>query len=220
MNQNATLSIRGFAKLIGVSEAAVRKAIAAEKLSIGWDEINKKIDPDLAMKNPWVEEHTGGVIRPRPGLSSEERIRKQIAADHMPENPLEEEPLSEEEKNWIDEEELRTGNLLNSIKVTSGLKASEAIRRREIIALALDKKKLEELEGVLVRRKDIDKALGALGNELKKALLNMPQRLVRLIMKAGSEVEGITILTNGITEVLKEFGTLSTSQRSTDSSDD
>lgn len=204
MSETDKLSIRAFAKLIGVSEGAVRKAITAGKLTAGWNEVNKKIDPVEARLNPWVEQLS--FVGSKPGASRETIIKKAIAAEHMPDNPLEDNDT--ESKNWIDEEELRTGNLLNAIKVTSGLKASEAMRRREIIALALDKKKLEELEGILVRRKEVDKALAAIGNELKKSLLNMPQRVVRLIMKAPSEVQGITILTNELTNILHEFGTL------------
>jgi hypothetical protein len=200
MSENDKLSIRAFAKLIGVSEGAVRKAITAGKLSAGWDELNKKIDPVRALENPWVAQ-----LSFKGSDQSLSTTKKIEAAKHLPENPLDD---SGEDENWIAEEELRTGNLLNAIKVTSGLKASEAMRRREIIALALDKKKLEELEGILVRRKDVDKSLFAVGNEMKKSLMNMPQRVVRLIMKAPTEVEGITILTNAITEILKDFGNL------------
>ena len=86
------------------------------------------------------------------------------------------------------------------------MSVSEVLRIREIIGAGLDKIKLTE--GRLVAKDKVKKALYALGSELKKALLNIPQRVVRDIMAAANEVERINILTDEITAVLSTYGAL------------
>ena len=99
-------------------------------------------------------------------------------------------------------------DFISTIQITSDLNAAEAMRIREVIGAALDKKKLQEAEGRLVSRDKVEKAFFAIGNELKKALFNMPQRIVRDIMSAPNEVEAINIFNDELNQILSHYGNL------------
>jgi hypothetical protein len=133
------------------------------------------------------------VVKPKAGVSRAKAIEKLVA-----------EPANDQPAGDLFEEE-SLDQLLAALKITSGMRAPEAMRVREVIGAALDKKKLEEAEGKLVQREKVDKALFAAGNELKKALFNIPQRIVRDIMAAPNEVEAINIFNTELTQALNSF---------------
>lgn len=200
--QEKKVSVREFAARIGVSEGAVRKAIKKWSFTIGVQE-DGKIDTEAAAKDPWVQKQL--VVRPKAGVSREKAAEKIEAREKPPPAPVKNEDQEhiEDDGDWdIDED------IADKIKVHKGLKTAEAMRRREIVALAMDKKKLQELERVLVRRDAVEKAFFLLGSELKKSLLDIPNRCVADIMAAKTEVEAIKILTEELIHVLDTYGNL------------
>jgi hypothetical protein len=200
INIEERVSIREYALMIGVDEKTVRKARDAGLLQNGYDQVKKKVIPDLA-DQAWGSAQK--VTRRKPGVSKIKTIGR-LNGDFG--NGDNDEELSEIE--WLNQEEIRTGSLLENIKITSSMATADAMRRREIIALALDKKKLEEAEGILVRREMVEKALFLLGSELRKALLDIPARTAREVMAATTEIQAINLLTDEITHVLNTYGQL------------
>ena len=195
--QDKIISVRRFADQIGVSEGAVRKAIKNWNFTIGVQE-SGKIDSVAAMGDPWVKRQQA--VKPKAGVSrikAIEKIEEKIkeVADQS----------GEDDFNDVD---LEGEDIASLIKVRTDLKAPEAMRRREILALAMDKKKLQELEGILVRREAVDKSLFLLGSQLKKALLDIPARCVMNIMAAKTEVEGIKVLTDELVSVLNTYASI------------
>lgn len=189
------ISVRAFAKQIGVSEGAVRKAIKNWSFTVGVQE-DGKINSEAAMEDAWVKKQK--VVKPKAGVSRTKAIEK------LEEKP----PAGEPAPDDFDEVDFEDEEAVRNIKVNATMTASEAMRRREIIALALDKKKLLEMERVLVRRDAVEKSLFLLGSELKKSLLDVPARCVRDIMASSTEVEGIKLLTEEINQVLSIYGNL------------
>lgn len=205
--QDKIVSVRAFAQQIGVSEGAVRKAIKAWNFTIGVQE-DGKINSSAAMTDPWVKKQT--VIKPKAGVSRVKAIEKIEATikERSSRSAGDDEGTDDSDDSFRDIGSIDVEDIANSIRVTKDLKAAEAMRRREILALAIDKKKLQELEGILVRRDAVEKSLFLLGSQLKKAILDIPARCVRDVMAAGTEVEGIKILTEEIVVVLNTYANL------------
>lgn len=203
--QEKIISVRAFAVQIGVSEGAVRKAIKSWNFTVGVQE-DGKINAVAAMDDAWVKKQL--VVKAKAGVSRVKAIEKiDVKIKGKVSETTDEDGDEDREdvgNDGIDSNE----DIADSIKVTKSLKAGEAMRRREIVALALDKKKLQELERVLVRRDAVDRSLFLLGSQLKKAMLDIPARCVRDIMAAQTEVEGIKVLTDEIISVLNTYANL------------
>ena len=202
MTDKDKISIRAFAKSIKVSEGAVRKAIREGKFEYGYDVSSKKINPAAAKKNTWVAQQS--IVKAKAGVSKQKAINKLNNKN----TSSADENNDAGDGNDNTDVELDAEELLNSIHITSNMSVDKVVRLRELVALALDKKKLEEAERVLVPRDKVEKALYAVGNELKKSLLNLPQKVVRQIMDCATEVDGINILSDSITEILTVYGNL------------
>lgn len=199
--QEKIVSVRAFARQIGVTDGAVRKAVSSWKFTVGVQE-DGKINAVAAMDDPWVKKQL--VVHAKAGVSRGRAIEKLESKKELMSTDLPpDEDITSDETGQVADEDIA-----NTIKVNKSLKAAEAMRRREIVALALDKKKLQEQEGILVRRDAVEKALYLLGSELKKALLDIPARVVRDIMAAETEVEGIKILTDELYHVLNTYGNM------------
>jgi len=196
--QSERVSIREYARRINVNEKAVRKAIAAGRIVTGYDADAKKILPDLANAE-WGHKHE--VTRAQPGVSRAKAIEKLGASPAL-------QPITQRVAEVSDESAAVLVDLLKGLTITPHMQVAEAMRIREVIGAGLDKIKLAEAEGRVVAKDKVEKVLYTLGNELKKALLNIPNRVVRDIMAATNEVEGINILTDEITAVLTTYGNL------------
>jgi len=205
---NGGVSIREYARRIGVSEGLIRKAIKEGMLPTGYNQGTKKIRPEEATAEWGYKYETQRV---RPGKGRVNYTEKPHAIDPppstKPKNPTPApEPVSS--ASALPMSTPGALDLLQSIVVTTALPVAEAVRLREIIGAQQDKLKLAEAEGKLVSKEKVYKALYSVANELKKALLNIPTRVVRDIMAADNEVMGINILTDEINATLATFGNL------------
>ena len=202
MTDEKKISIRAYAEMIGVDEKAVRKARDAGKLGDGYDPDTRKIIPSLA-DLAWG--NTQKIARPKPGVGRDKVIEKLEgkegggAVDPDPGIGLfAEKPLSE----------IDTAEILGSIKITSKLSASEAMRQREILSLIMDMKELQEKEGILVKRELVEKALFNAGIELKRSLLDIPSRIAADLMACKFEIDAIKLMTDELVKVLDIYGKL------------
>ena len=114
------LSQRAFAKHIGVSEGAIRKAINESQITFGYDVSTKKFDVKKAEENAWVQKQI---------LNQNKRLS---AKDLMAEFDKEVSAMGEDLNQPI--EDISVVELLSKIKVHSGLKHSEAMRLRSAFA--------------------------------------------------------------------------------------
>jgi|GEM_PF-2049826 len=204
----AEMSVRAYAKRVGVDEKAIRQAINKGLIFEGFDLVKKKI---IVAK---ADEEYGQIkemIKPQRGVSRSRAIEsneeKEASPNKNDETEPDEKPISKIQKKKLETMAgmLEGNSLLAGINITNRMKMGEAMRLREILALALDKKKLEEAERVLVRRDDVNKTLFNFANELKKSLFSIPAKVVSHIQSAGSELEGINILNDELTHVLNMY---------------
>jgi hypothetical protein len=205
MKNEMKISIREYAKTLDIRESAIRKAITEGRINKGYDKVSKKIIPSFANKEYGFLHK---VAKPMPGQSKtkliskiENKLSKKISkcappGEVVPAAPPED--LSHED----------ASGSISSIKISKTMSHSDAIRKRELIGVALDKIKLQEAEGVLVRRDEVEKALFAFGSELKKALMNIPNRIASEMRVAKNDVEAQIIMTIELTEILTQFSNM------------
>lgn len=180
------LSYSAFARSITVSEGAVRRAIREGKFTQGVDATAKKICVKDASKDLWVMKQT--VVRPKAGVSRAAALKK-IDASSLPE--LDTDGSAE---SW----DVR----VEDIKIRKDMAPGEIMRLRELIGAALDKKKLAEAEGVLIRRDSVEKVLFAHGSRLKKAIMAMPERIIDDVLAAPNKIEALNIMKHELTQIL------------------
>jgi hypothetical protein len=205
-----TISIRAYAKSLSVDEKAVRKAIA-DKLIVKGVKYEIKMIKGKKVKVPtiiadvadkeWGYKHK--TPKPQAGVSRKKAIEK---LDKKGDGSQDAPPPVIPGRRIIDDETVDA--LLQQLVIYSDMEAQDAMRIREIIGAAMDKKKLEELNGSLVRKDKVEKALYKIGSELKTALHNMGIQIVRDIMSAPNEVEGMNIYRDNLNRVLNEHASL------------
>lgn len=186
------ISIRAYANSLKVDEKAVREAIKGGKIKNGYDIKTKKITASLADKE-WGFVHKNP--KPQRGVSKakvvekigskaiEKKTKESLGSDKKEDNPED-----------FDTENFTYSDLIERIKIHPSLTYSESVRRKEILGIALDKMKLEELQSLLVRKEDVDKALFAIGVELKKKLMNIAARCISDIRAAQNDIDATNIL--------------------------
>ena len=200
------ISVRAYAATLGIDDKTIRKAIASGKIKKGVSyvtQIRKGVEVRVPEINAVVADleygHLHKIDKIKPGQKIGKLIKK-VDQGLVGKNIIEKSaPMGTETDTSDDEDQLST------IPIGKSLSYGEAARRRELIGLALDKKKLQELEGVLVRKDVVEKTLFAFGSELKKSLLNIPSRISADIMASTSVVEIQTIITVELTNILNEF---------------
>jgi hypothetical protein len=209
MTRELPISIRAYAKQLNVDEKAVRKAIEEGKIKKGYNKKIKKIIPSKANVE-WGSLHQ--VIKPQRGVSRAKVIEK--LEKQQQQKPVELPPKDSEKPNKkgesIDElfKSYTYSELINSIFITPDLQYSEAIRLKEILAIANERMELEEKQGILVRRADVDKSLYKLGDLIKKSFLNISARVVPEMRAAGTDVEATNILNSEIKLVLSSIANM------------
>ncbi len=188
MKGEILLSVRAYAKQIGIDEKSIRKAIESGKIKKGFDKKTNKIIPSIANKEYG---EAAKVIKPKAGVG------KKAVAKKL-------------EQNKSDSIQKPESDNLEDIADIDNLSYSEALRQREIVALKLDMIKLQEQEKVLIKKEIIDKVLYDHGNNFKKALLNIPSRVVSDVRAAPNETEAVAILDLEINNVLNQYTDLET----------
>lgn len=206
--KQVTISVRQYAKTTGVDEAAIRRAIAEGKIKKGVRYIDKNVGgkekkvpviiPDIADKEYGDLKK---VKKPQRGVSKA-RIAKEIDSDNTISKARE---AGDDLPGENELPDLSFQELLKRINIHDQLPYSEIIRRRELLGAAQDKMKLQQMEGLLVERLVVDKELFDLANNLKKNLLNIPNRCISLLRSATNDVDAINLLNIEINSVLESF---------------
>jgi hypothetical protein len=195
------LSVRSYAKQIGVDEKSIRKAIAEGRIVKGYDKKLKKINKSAA-------DAEYGSLKLLPQAAG--GISKKTVADTIESKQKRIEQLTGlEAPQLMSGEKFDYKKLLDQVSITGETTYAQSIQKREILGVAIDRIKLEELQGALVRKVDVDKNLFALGDQLKKGLLNIPNRAMDDILAAPNKIEAMNILTLEINNVLGLFSSMS-----------
>lgn len=210
MKKNSSnISIREYARMLNISHTAVANAIKAGKINKGvsYKSQNRKgvsvLVPELIVSI--ADREWGNLFKTeklKPGQKASKLFNKSFQTETTKSGirKIKNLPVDTGGEDYEDEE-----HLLSSMPITRNMSFAEAARGRELIGLALDKMRLQELEGTLVRKDVVDKALFAIGSELKKALFNIPARVTADVRAAANEVQAQMIFTVELTAILTAF---------------
>lgn len=192
------ISQREFARRLNVDEKAVRKAIADKKLteSDGYNPVTKKINYQKAKLNPWAQ--VASIVKPQRGVSREKAIEKHEKGNTATESIKKNTKSADAPEQSVMIEE----GLLETIIITKSTDIKEAMRLREVLGAAMDKLKLEEQKRLLVPKNEVEKLLFEYGNEIKKALITIPERVTADMRAAPTDIDAMNILKQDITQLL------------------
>ena len=209
MKKSSTISLRAYARGLNITHTAVSHAIKNGKINKGVQyvtKIRKGVEVQVPVINKIIADTEWGNLHKtdklKPGQTKAGKLLKNLVhpvpekLDRIKNDSLPDTTSDED----ADEE-----HLLSKMHIDRRMSYGEASRRRELIGLATDKKKLQELEGLLVRKDVVDRALFILGSELKKALFNVPARITADVRAAANDVYAQSIITVELTQILNEF---------------
>jgi len=205
------VSIRAFAKQIGVSEITIRRAVNSGKFSLGWDAASKTIDETIAINDEWVK--SVSVVK-KNGISKTkfvEKVEKKKVGqkvskqDNKQKKSVAPKDTSNDNSTTNFEQLSRESELLNDLKITSDMSLADAMKVNEIISAELARLKLLEAERVLVRKVDVEKVLFAFGSQLKKSITKLPEMIVDEVLASGNKVSAINIMKEAINEILVNY---------------
>ncbi len=209
MKKSNTVSLRAYSRGLDISHTAVSHAIKNGKINKGVQyvtKIRKGVEVQVPVINKIIADIEFGNLHKtdklKPGQTKAGKLLK-ISGDAIAKK------LDGKKNKGLplitSDEDADEEHLLSKMHIDKQMSYGEASRRRELIGLAMDKKKLQELEGSLVRKDVIEKALFMIGSELKKALFNVPARITADVRAAANDVYAQSIITVELTQILNEF---------------
>lgn len=172
MSEIEAISIKEYARRKGCSDTAVRKAIAAGKITKGVidrDTKRPKILPSVADKE-WATNFNPAYVRDAP---IQNKLLEQV-------------------------QEAPPAPVPDGRKSLAELKRLQAEVRLQHEAILLREKK-----GQLVDKDHVYRALFEAGQQIRSAMMAMPDRVIDGLMAADSRNEAHTILTQAIIEALE-----------------
>lgn len=182
------ISLREFGRRVGLTEGAIRKAIAAEKISKKSVRVNKKNGrPEIKYELAYEDCRLNGVGAER-GVDLPPLVKENKTVE------TEEKPETEKKTVTASPPPQVQGNSLIDAK-----------RRRAIYEAELKGLELAEIKKILVRRDKVFEELYAFGAEIKSSLESIPDKYIDLIFAAKDKHEASMILTRGIAETLESL---------------
>lgn len=177
------ISLREYSRRIGVSDVAVKKAVKAGKIVHGYVQITPgkyKINPAVANLE-WGRNYNPNYVR-------NENVREKIGG-------IKEAPPPKEEPS-DDQEELASGKLNPGSLASIKLHQARVRLQREAI-------ELRELQGKLVDKQKVYNALFAAGQEVRAAIMAVPDRTIDAVLSATNRNEAHGILHRALVEALE-----------------
>ena len=166
------VSLREFARRMEVSEGAIRKAIASQKISAASVSKTKSGRPELLFQKAKADwEINGGGLR----KGYKENHKKTVT------------------KQDIDAPDKPVGNTIS---------LAEAKRQAAIYDAKRKGLELAELQKILVPRAKVYEELFAFGQEIKTHIQSIPDKYIDLIMASQNRAEAHKILSTAINEAL------------------
>lgn len=184
------ISIREFARRVGVSDVAVGKAITAGKIVEGIDYTNPKrpkIDPDIALKE-WGKNYD-------PSYQRTDKVNENMGGGVEPPKPPKSKPKPPKAYESDNEAPQQPGG-----KSLAEIKRQAAEVKLHISAIILKEKK-----GQLVDKDKVYKALFAVGHEVRATFQAIPDRVIDDILASKTRNEAHNLLYNAIADALESL---------------
>jgi len=192
------VSQREYARRLNVSNTAVSKAVEEGKISKGWDKKTKKIIVEKADAE-WGNLHR----HVEPDVSE---ITARIKP-YDPEQIEQPKPKAEIKKLKVDPDDTETQALieLNDFNLSSKTPFAEALRVEKVARAKLAEIELNKAIGLLVVKDAVHKQLFAFGQEVRQALLVVPDRCIDSVIAAKNRSEAHNILSKELHEALEKL---------------
>lgn len=190
------VSIREYARLVGCSDAAVRKAIAAGKITarsiLDAGTIRPKIVPHLADED-WGKNHN-------PNYQRNDNIRHRLAGDPSP-APVAPAPAAPKAKPLSDPAPVAPAQAPSPIP-SNGKSLAELKRLKAEVDVQMAALGLKEKRGQLVDKDTVYREFFAFGQEVRQAFQMLPDRVIDEIMASSSRQQAHKLLAEEIDAVL------------------
>lgn len=180
------LSIRAYARHRGVSHTAVRKALAAGRITLGED---GTINPEAADQQ-WTT--STNLSKPRNSVIGVPKKRRAAGA---PSDPL--------GSQGFDEPVTPPASEAGTARLVSSYAASRAAREAYLARLA--KLDFEERSGKVVDADEVRAQIFGLGRRVRDALMGLPDRLAPVLAGMTDQAEIHRLLAEEITIILAEL---------------
>jgi hypothetical protein len=193
------ISIREFARRVGVSDVAVGKAIRAGKIVKALDYTNPKrplIDPDLALQE-WGKHYD-------PSYQRTEKVNENMGKAIPEQKPEKPKPKPKPPVDEPTEQEPPTP--------TNGKSLAEIKRQSAEVKLHISALELKEKRGQLVDKDKVYRALFAAGQEVRMEFQSLPDRVIDDILAAKTRNEAHGVLFNAIADALEKLNELGNRQ--------
>jgi len=229
------VGIREFARQVGYTEGAVRKAIKSGRLSASYDAETKKIDYDAAVIE-WNANSDAGRMRPKAVEAFASAAKKAEAGRveetpaeaeahdpaefAMKEGPAEMKPTAKQTTTKKPATKKPAARKPTARKPTTDAPGSEsngtdalgaeasfndARKSKMIYEANIKKLEYEKLKSELVEKSEVYRRLFSLGKELRISLQAIPDRIVDSVISAASRHEAHTIMYEAIASALAEI---------------
>lgn len=185
------VSIREFARRVGVSDVAVLKAIKAGKISKALDYTNPKrpkIDPDVALVE-WGKNYD-------PSYHRTDKVTDQLGNQSSDQTPPKKEKPTKKSNTKRDSEDYEP-------QPTNGKSLAEIKRQTAEVKLHREALELKKTRGELVDKQKVYRALFSAGQEVRTAFQAIPDRVIDDILAAKTRNEAHGVLFNAIADTLE-----------------
>ncbi len=188
------VSIREFARRVGVSDTAVLKAIKTEKIVKALDYTiphRPKIDPDVALEE-WGKNYD-------PTYERTSKENKSMGSEVLTPNPK---AVSKKEK-------VDTSDKADTPEPSNGKSLADIKRQTAEVKLHIAAIELKEKRGELVNKDKVYKALFSAGQEVRSTMQAIPDRVIDDVLASKSRNEAHQILFNAIADALETLSEIS-----------
>ena len=190
------ISQREYGRRLGVSNETIRKAIEAGKINKGWDKKEAKILFEKA------NEEWGNIyLAPEPGVAE----LTQHIQPYSPDKPQATKPQGQRPPVDPDDTQAAAISELENFNLNSRTPFADALRFEKIAKARLAELEMNKAIGTLVVKDAVYKELFAFGQEVRQALLVVPDRCIDAVLAAKNRSEAHSILSKEIHEALEKL---------------
>jgi hypothetical protein len=208
MDDTNFISIREFARRLGVADTSVHKAIKAQKISKGIDYSNPKkpiINYKIAIRE-WKNNRSTMKVRDTTPISSKPKVVKvKPIIEAKPIISVESEVVEYPIIETVEIEDESETDSAKPIKLRNSAEFNEAKRVEAIIKARTAQLEYEELKGSLVNSKDVYKELFAVGQTVRSAMQAIPDKYIDNILACDTRQEASDLLNKAISQALEEL---------------
>jgi len=208
MNLNTPVSNRQFAKMVGQSEGAVRKAVARQSIVAGV--VNGKIIPAKASEEwgkPILPEFGGGPVQVKPPI---EKPPRKIPERRKParEKIRREKPLPVTAEDWLQDDDeplpaVTDEEIANEpTEFNENSSKIEADRRQSVYKAKMAELAYLEKKGDMIPFAKIDKLLFRYGSEIRTVLEALPAQIIDKIRSCDDRHAALRVLTDSMHDSL------------------